>query len=240
MGSTRLPAKIMKKINGHTVLDHVLARVRACPRLHGIVVATTTAPADDAVMAESVKQGARCFRGSESDVLSRYCLAARENRADVIVRITSDCPLYDPELLTEMLDEFQAKIAAGNQVDYLSNTLVRTFPRGLDTEIFTGEALERAQQEARLPFEREHVTPYFYQNPQKFALHSFRQAADLSGYRWTLDTPADLRFMEAVYAALDRHGRLFTTREVLGLLQRQPELAAINAHVEQKKLGDKP
>jgi spore coat polysaccharide biosynthesis protein SpsF len=240
MGSTRLPAKIMKKISGRTVLDHVLARVRACPRLQGVVVATTTAPADDAVMAETVKQGAGCFRGSESDVLSRYCLAARENRAEVVVRITSDCPLYDPELLTDMLDEFQAKGAAGGPVDYLSNTLVRTFPRGLDTEIFTGQALERAHQEARQPFEREHVTPYFYQNPQKFALHSFRQTADLSGYRWTLDTPDDLRFVEAVYAALYSNGRRFTTREVLDLLKRQPELAAINAHVEQKKLADQP
>lgn len=240
MGSTRLPAKIMKKINGRTVLDHVLARVSACPRLNGIVVATTTAPADDAVMAESVKQGARCFRGSESDVLSRYYLAAQESQADVIVRITSDCPLYDPELLTQMLDDFKAKISAGDKVDYLSNVLERTFPRGLDTEIFTGMALERAHREARQPFEREHVTPYFYQNPRKFALRSFRQAADLSGYRWTLDTPDDLRFVEAVYGALYASGRRFTTREVLDLLKRQPELAAINALVEQKKLGDKP
>ena len=235
MGSTRLPGKVLRKIFDRTILGHLLTRVRTCERLDSIVVATPEAVADDAIAAEAQAYGAAVFRGSETDVLSRYYGAARAQGADVVVRITSDCPLYDPQLLDRMLAAF-VKPSAG-PLDYLSNVTKRTFPRGLDTEVFAFDALERAHREARQPYEREHVTPFLHQHPELFRMRSFEEQPDWSGLRWTLDTAEDWRFIEAVYQALYRTHPLFTTAEVLKLLQERPELTKINAHVEQKKLG---
>jgi spore coat polysaccharide biosynthesis protein SpsF len=193
-----------------------------------------------------------CWRGSEQDVLDRYFGAAQATGAEVIVRVTSDCPLFDGALLDDMLAVFQRAgglqppsgatnhaterrlEAAGTGLDYLSNVQARRFPRGLDAEIFTFAALTRAHLEASRPHEREHVTPYFYQHPELFRLHSFEGREDWSAHRWTLDTPEDWQFVEAVYAAL---GAAFTTADVLKLLKAQPELARLNAHVEQKRLA---
>jgi spore coat polysaccharide biosynthesis protein SpsF len=233
MGSTRLPGKILKTLVGKSVLAQVIARVAVCPKLDSIVVATTDQPQDAAVAAEANRCGAAVFRGSEQDVLSRYYLAARENNADVIVRITSDCPLYDGNLLGQMLKEFHR----GEPADYMSNVITRSFPRGLDTEIFTFAALERAHGEAREPHQREHVTPYIYEHPELFRLRSYTEQPDNSSLRWTLDTPEDWQFVEAVYQHLHEARRLFTTGDVLNLLKAHPELANLNAHVEQKKTG---
>ena len=252
MGSTRLPGKVLKPLAGDTVLGHVLRRVRQAKRLDAICIATTESPTDDPIVAESARLGVSCWRGSEQDVLARYLGAAQASEADVIVRVTSDCPLFDGALLDEMLAVFQSAgglqppsvssdsaterrlQAAGTGLDYLSNVQARRFPRGLDAEIFTFTALARAHREATRQHEREHVTPYFYQHPELFRLHSFVGASDLSEHRWTLDTPEDWQFVEAVYAAL---GADFTTADVLNLLKARPELAKLNAHVEQKKLG---
>lgn len=231
-GATRLPGKVLRRLGGRTVLAQVIARVRTCRQLDGVVVATTEQGADGAVAAEAERCGAGVFRGSEEDVLGRYYFAARESQADVIVRITADCPLYDGALLDRMLTDFRRA-----PVDYLSNVIHRTFPRGLDTEIFTFAALERAQGEARRPHEREHVTPYFYQHPERFQLRSYEEQPDLSGLRWTLDTPEDWELVEAVYAALQPAGRMFGTADILNLLNAHPELSKLNAHVEQKELG---
>jgi spore coat polysaccharide biosynthesis protein SpsF len=236
MGATRLPGKILKQVSGKTILGHMLARVMACRRLDRVVVATTTAPGDDTVVAECEKYGGAIFRGSETDVLSRYYGAAAEYQADVIVRITSDCPLYDPELLARMLAEFERANAQDGRIDYLSNILERTFPRGLDTEIFNRSTLEQAHREAGQPLEREHVTPFIYRNPQRFVLRNYGQPADLSSHRWTLDTEDDLRFVQAVYAALYRRDQLFSTQDVLKLLEARPELTLLNCHVEQKQI----
>lgn len=233
MGATRLPGKVLRPLAGRSVLGHVLARVAACSRLDAVIVATTDKPADDGVAAESRRWGADCFRGSEEDVLARYYFAAQENRVDVIIRITADCPLYDSAVLDRMLARFRED----PQTDYLSNVIKRTLPRGLDTEIFTFAALARAHGEARQPYEREHVTPYFYQHPDRFRLGSYEEEPDRSALRWTLDTPEDWAFIEAMYAALYRDDSVFGTAEVLKLLKDRPELGRLNAHVEQKKLG---
>ena len=230
MGSTRLPGKVLKPLAGDTVLGHVVRRVREAKRLNGVCIATTESPADAPIVAECRRLGVECFRGSEPDVLARYHGAAQAIKADVIVRVTSDCPLFDGALLDKMLAEF----GAANGLDYLSNVQVRRFPRGLDAEIFTFPALERAHREAAHFHEREHVTPYFYQNPELFRLRSFENKEDLSAHRWTLDTPEDWQFVEAVYAAL---GPRFTTADVMNLLKARPELATLNVHVEQKKLA---
>lgn len=234
MGSTRLPGKVMKKLCGKSVLEHVIHRVQACHLLDDVVVATTTSPADDIIVAEAVQCGAKWFRGSEEDVLDRYYRAAKQFHADVIVRVTADCPLFDPELVKEMLECFHARNAGDRKIDYLSNTLSRTYPRGLDAEIFTFEALEKAHRDANMLHEREHVTPYIYQHPKTFFLQDFMNEEDLSSHRWTLDTEQDLMFFQEVYSALFREGAVLATSEVLSLLQERPELMAINADVEQK------
>lgn len=230
MGSTRLPGKVLKRLAGDTVLGHVVRRVRLAKRLDGICIATTESPTDEPIVAEAARLGVSCWRGSEQDVLDRYFDAAQASGADIIVRVTSDCPLFDGALLDEMLAVFQA--APG--LDYLSNVQARRFPRGLDAEIFTFTALTRAHREATRQHEREHVTPYFYHHSERFRLHSFVGPEDWSAHRWTVDTPEDWQFVEAVYAAL---GADFTTADVLKLLKARPELAKLNAHVEQKKLG---
>jgi spore coat polysaccharide biosynthesis protein SpsF len=237
MGSTRLPGKILYGIAGKTVLGHVLSRIAACPAIDAIVVATTTQSADDLVEREARKHGATCFRGSEDDVLSRYHGAASQEKADIIIRITADCPLFDPALLEGMIARFKREQPQHPPADYLSNTLRRTYPRGLDAEIFTFDALEVANEKAVEACQREHVTPYFYQHPDLFRLISHESEIDLSEHRWTLDTQEDLQLIEAVYRALHRNGQLFTTADVLKLLKERPELAKLNAHVEQKKLG---
>ena len=230
MGSTRLPGKVLKPLAGDTVLGHVVRRVREAKRLKGICIATTLSPADDPIVAEAARLGASCWRGSENDVLGRYLGAAQALGAGVIVRVTSDCPLFDGALLDKMLAEFSAT----NGLDYFSNVQDRRFPRGLDAEIFTVAALTLAHRKAKEPQEREHVTPYIYQHPEQFRLGSFVSKVDLSDHRWTLDTQEDWRFVEAVYAAL---GPRFNTADVLNLLNARPELATLNAHVEQKKLA---
>jgi spore coat polysaccharide biosynthesis protein SpsF len=234
MGSTRLPGKVLMPLAGKSVLARVIERVRACPEVVTTVVATTGLPADDAVVAESIRCGAHVYRGSESDVLARYVEAARQYRADTVVRVTADCPLLDSELLCAMLREYHG-IAADAPVDYLSNTLTRRYPRGLDVEIMSWAALEQAHREAQADDEREHVTPYLYRHPQRFRLREFGVTErDRSTFRWTLDTPDDYALLCAVYDTLGP-GR-FVTADVYALLERRPEIAAINAHVEQKPL----
>ncbi|MNY43338.1 hypothetical protein D3C86_1782890 [compost metagenome] len=153
----------------------------------------------------------------------------------MVVRITADCPLFDPRLLTRMLETFRAAAPA---CDYLSNTLSRTYPRGLDAEVFTFEALAQAHAEASEPYEREHVTPFLYYRPERFRLSDFRGDVDSSHHRWTLDTDDDFRFIDAVYAALYHPGVLFDTQEVLDHLERHPQLLLLNAHVEQKRVRE--
>lgn len=234
MSSTRLPGKVLLDLDGQTVLKRGLMRARMARRLSEVMVATTVSPADDPIERECRRHGFRCFRGSEEDVLSRYCLAAEAAGATDVVRITSDCPLFDPALLDAMIERYLSA-AEGAPIDYLSNTLKRTYPRGLDAEIFRFAGLKRAFEEARKPFEREHVTPYFYQHPELFRLVSYEGAEDNSRFRWTLDTPEDWELIKELHH-LVKFRPDFTTAELLGLMREHPELAEMNAHVEQKKL----
>lgn len=238
MGSTRLPGKVMKKLCGKSVLEHVIRRVQACRLLDDIVVATTPSPADDIIVAETVQCGAKWFRGSEEDVLDRYYQAAKQFQADVIVRVTSDCPLFDPELLGEMILSFRSRNSAGNRLDYLSNTLRRTFPLGLDTEVFQWNALEYAHFHSGNQYEREHVTPYIYEHQEMFSLYSYEGSEDLSCHRWTLDTEDDLKLIRKVYSELYREKEIFSTKSIISLLGANPEWKEINVHVKQKRLGE--
>jgi spore coat polysaccharide biosynthesis protein SpsF len=236
MGSTRLPGKVMKLLGGTTVLAHVIHRVKACPLVDEVLVATTELSRDDVIANAAPECGAAVFRGSEEDVLSRYYGAALSSKAEVVVRVTSDCPLFDPGVLTHLLTRFFEANSGPEHLDYLTNTLVETFPRGLDAEVFTFQALEQAARDAKKAYEREHVTPYLHQHPELFRLENFRSRENLSHHRWTLDTEEDFALISAIYTALYRPGQIFTTDAVLAFLDSNPGLLKLNAHVQQKTL----
>ncbi|MBU0486137.1 MAG: glycosyltransferase family protein [Proteobacteria bacterium] len=238
MGSTRLPGKVMKSLCGKTVLSHVIARVQACPYVDEVVVATTTVPQDDVIVKESEMAGAKVFRGSEGDVLSRYYEAAKETCADIVVRVTSDCPLFDPQVLSRMITLFLKLNASQPVVDYLGNSLESSFPVGLGAEIFSFVALEKASIEATKEYEREHVTPYIYLNPELFAVRNFANDEDLSFHRWTLDTSEDFELITTIYERLGKDGELFSTKSILDLFLKEPQLINVNSHVHQKQLGE--
>ncbi|MEQ1883142.1 MAG: glycosyltransferase family protein [Burkholderiales bacterium] len=238
MGSTRLPGKVLRTLGGATVLAHVLGRAMAVPGIDEVVVATSTQRQDDPVEKEARKCGAGVFRGSEADVLSRYYEAARLFHADVIVRITSDCPLLDPDLVEQMVSKFLGSRMGGKKLDYLSNALTRSYPRGLDAEVFTFAALESTQLTAKQSHEREHVTPYIYQHPASFAVEEFVGDRDFSSHRWTLDTPKDYEFLQAVFNLLGASAKNAGMHAVLGLLAKHPHLVWINQQVRQKALNE--
>lgn len=241
IGSSRLPGKVLAAVESDSVLGHTVRRARAIAGVDEVVVATTTAPGDDAVIAEAARLGVAVTRGSEHDVLGRYVAAAAAHAADVVVRITSDCPLLDPAVSARVVAALHARLAAGPRADYASNTIERRDPRGLDTEAFTVDALRRADAAARAPREREHVTLYMYEHPGEFALVSVPGEVDHADQRWTVDTDADLRLVREIYARLGRRrggaagAPAFDMHDVLALIAREPWIAAINADVEQKR-----
>ena len=228
MGSTRLPGKVLMGLHRESVLARVVQRLRRARLIDCIVVATTNRPSDDVIVRECNSLQVACLRGSETDVLDRYWQVAHWFGAEVIVRVTSDCPLIDAELTDQTIQAFLSQPA-----DYASNALERTYPRGLDTEVFTITALERAWREAREPYEREHVTPYIYEHPELFMLVSVRDERDYSAYRLTLDTHEDLQLIRTIYSRFEGRDD-FGWRDVLALMEREPELAELNAHVLQK------
>ncbi len=242
MGSTRLPGKVMKTLGDRTVLAQVIRRVKACQLIDQIVVATSNQPHDDVIVAEAEKYQVNWFRGSENNVLERYYQAAQAYQADVIVRITADCPLLDPVIVTEMLWSFIKALKGGLPIDYLSNCLHRSYPRGLETEIFTFNALTKAYQCATLGYEKEHVTPYIYLHPDKFYLHNQASDKDYSDYRLTLDTEEDWQLMRTIYQSIYEHDlqpdEIFGWDKVRVLLEKNPELQLINDHVPHKHLGE--
>ena len=230
LGSTRLPGKVLMDLGGRTVLARVVGRLRHTTRVDEILVATTDSVADDAIVRECNQLEVSCFRGSENDVLDRYYRAARACAAGAVVRITSDCPVIDPQIVDETIRVFRQECG-----DYASNVLPRTYPRGLDTEVFSMAALEQAWREAHASYEREHVTPYFYQHPELFRLVSQRGQVDCSQYRWTLDTAEDLELLRIIYERFG-NGNGFSWREVIQLMEREPELAEVNSRVVQNAL----
>jgi spore coat polysaccharide biosynthesis protein SpsF len=229
--STRLPGKVLAEIEGDPMLWHVVRRTRAAETVDEVVVATTTEPADDGIVAVCRERGVACFRGSEEDVLDRYYQTARRHDAQAIVRITSDCPLIDPEIIDKTVRAFLE-----DQPDYASNVGVRSYPRGLDTEVMSFRALEVAWRSAREPYQRSHVTPYLYENPGQFKVLSVTSDEDYSAHRWTVDTAEDLEVVRAMYARFESED--FRWRDVLRLLEREPELAEINRFIAQKALHE--
>ncbi len=232
LGSTRLPGKALREIAGRPMLAHVTERVRAIRGVDDVVLATTVKAEDDPLADFARAAGLACVRGSAEDVLDRFKQAVAEHPADAVLRATADCPLLDPGVTGRVLGEY---LERRDRVDYASNVQPPTFPDGLDTEVFSAEALERAWREARRPSEREHVTIYIREHPERFRLFNVAHAEDLSAHRWTVDTEADLKFVRDVFAALAEHGGLFGMTEVLALLDQRPELVWLNAGIRRNE-----
>lgn len=232
MASSRLPGKVLRDLGGRPVLAWAVERCRRANRVDEVVVATTDDPADEPIVELCAQQGWNVYRGSQFDVLDRYYQAARRFDAGVIVRVTADCPLIDPGVIDQVLEAFETR-----GVDFAANRLPpprkRTWPIGLDTEVCSVAGLERAWREATLKHEREHVMPYFYDEPGRFKTFVLEHEPDYGRHRWTVDTPEDLELLRALVARLD-HRLEASWEAVLALFEREPELAQINAAVQHK------
>lgn len=233
MTSTRLPGKIMKEVLGKPLLEYQVERMRRVKSADEIVIATTWGDADRVVVDFCDRLSLLCFRGSEQDVLSRYYEAAKTFHADVVVRLTSDCPLIDPSIVERVLQYYFDHPAV---YDYVSNGLIRTYPRGMDTEVFPVRVLEEAFREATDPQDREHVTSFFYRQDRGYRVSNVAYSRDCSRHRWTVDTEEDFILIKQIIEILYPVKPDFSMEDVLDLIERDPGLFAINAHVEQKKL----
>ena len=230
--SSRLPAKVLLSVRGRTYLEHHLDRLRGTGL--PMIVATTTNFNDDVVLEVAEQAGVPVFRGSEDDVLSRFAGAAREHGLDGIVRVTSDCPLIDPEVVAAGVDRWRTE----NDLDlYVSNCLERTYPRGMDYEVFSAARLYDAEAKATLRPDREHVTPYLHQNRSgEMRLLNLPWSGGGAQYRLTLDTPDDWKLLDALIEDFD--ATTLNCAELVAILDANPQLATLNAHIEQKKLGE--
>lgn len=235
--SSRLPGKVLLDIAGQPMLIQVVERTRRAKCLHNLVVATSTDPADDAIAQLCAARGIPCYRGSMHDVLDRFYQAARMAKADIVVRITADCPIIDPEVIDQTIRAFLSE----PDLDFAANRLPppwrRTFPIGLDVEICSFTALQRAWQEASLPHQREHVMPYLYEQEGRFRIMLVNHDPDYGSLRWTVDTPEDLELVRLIYSRMGGRND-FSWQEVLALFAREPELANINAQVKPKIYSD--
>jgi len=233
MGSSRLPGKVLADLGGAPVLDRVISRVRRASRVDHVVVATSTASADDELALFCTERGISVVRGSQNDVLSRFGdVLATFPDADTIVRVTADCPLVDPQIIDDVVDALREK-----DVDFAANRLPppyrRTYPVGLDVEVARRAALEKAISEASTQRDREHVMPYLYAEPGRFRTTIIDLEDDLSRYRWTIDTPQDLEAVRRLWALLSPD---FTWQEAVRISNAHPEITELNADVTQKQL----
>ncbi|MDA8228544.1 MAG: glycosyltransferase family protein [Desulfitobacterium hafniense] len=233
MGSSRLPGKVLMNICGKSVLHHIIDRVKQANLVDDIIIATTVLEQDQLIVDEADRCGVKVFRGSEENVLSRYYHAAKETGATTVIRITSDCPLIDPVIIDKMIGLY-----ISNGYNLMSNagpdSSLRTFPRGLDAEVFSFLMLEEAYMKANKSYQLEHVTPYLYENIDKIGY--FIGEEDYSLYRWTLDTEEDYHLIKQIYENLYHGCHDFFLDKIITLMKQKPELHYINAHVEQKKL----
>jgi spore coat polysaccharide biosynthesis protein SpsF len=225
MGSTRLPGKVMRPLAGESVLAHVLRRCRAIPGVDCVVCATVAQASEDIVAHEAERVGAIVFRGAERDVLGRYRDAARAVGADRVLRVTSDCPLIDPEVSGRVLG-----LCGPAGAEFATNNMPPSWPHGLDCEAFTIDLLNRAANAAYLSDHREHVSGWMRETAGISRANLAGPGGRLVGHRWTLDYPEDLAFFEALFALLPSPPAIPAAAEVLAVLAANPGLASINAH----------
>jgi spore coat polysaccharide biosynthesis protein SpsF len=235
MTSTRLPGKVLLPIAGRPMLSYQMERLRQVRSADVAVVATTVNEHDEPIVQFCKQEGLNCTRGPEMDVLRRYHDTATLFDAATVVRVTSDCPLIDPDVVDHMIRTYAE---SRGELDYASNMLEPSYPYGMAVEVMSARALAEANDEARDPVEREHVTPFLYRHPQRYRLKSVRLPNDLSGHRWTVDTPEDFELVRRVLEALYPKHPDFRMNDVLTLLERHPQWRDLNRHVHQKALGE--
>jgi spore coat polysaccharide biosynthesis protein SpsF (cytidylyltransferase family) len=228
MSSSRLPGKVLANIAGKTMLERVVERVRSIKNIDDVVVATTTDINDDPIVNEATRLGVEAFKGHPTDVLDRYFEAANTHNAEVIVRVTADCPLLDPHVAENVIERFLQ-----TKVDYCSNIRPPTYPDGLDVEVLTAQALEISWHDAKLESDREHVTTYIRRtNPDRFTKSNVEHHVDLSSMRWTIDEPQDLEFMRTLLPRLeDKHENATRLENVLEILRGYPDVAILNSSI---------
>ena len=230
MGSKRLPGKVLKTIKGKTLLELYLNRVKPSKLINKIVVATTDLEQDNTIEDLVVRLGFECFRGSEKDLLDRYYKCACSYNAEVIVRITPDDPFVDYQVVDRGISIFLE-----NDVDFVTNHLTPTFPEGLDVEIYSFSAIEKLWHQAKLLSEREHVFPYIQNHPEEFRIINFTQEEDFSHLRWTIDYECDYEMTKVIYEHLYDQKKLFLQKDIIQLLQKNPEIPEMNAHIQRKE-----
>lgn len=226
VGSVRLPNKVMKYLQNKTVLEHVCSRVRRSKYIDEVFVATTIDKNNLPLIQLCASQNIRVFCGSEDDVLDRFYQLAKLIHPEHIVRITSDCPVIDPNIIDKIIEDHLKRNS-----DYTSNTIIDSYPDGLDTEIFSLLTLERCWKEAKLQSEREHVTPYMKNHPELFKLNSISSKINYCDKRWTLDTDLDFEFLKSVFNELYKKNPYFGINEILHLLETMPSLEMINSSI---------
>lgn len=233
MGSTRLPGKSMQDVLGKPLIGYILERLQRVKHSQTLVLATTTHPRDDVLEKYCHDYSFACFRGSEDDVLDRYYQCALKYKADAIVRICGDCPLIDPQVVDQVIQNYLDLLPA---IDYVSNTMERTYPRGMDTEIFSTKSFEKVVKEANTLSQREHVTSYYYLHPESFKLKNVSAANNCSEYRLTVDVDADFQLIRRIIEELYPKNPNFDLNDVIEVLHHHPEWKQINAHVQQKSI----
>jgi spore coat polysaccharide biosynthesis protein SpsF len=230
-GSTRLPSKVLMEIQDKKVLEHVVERVKQASSIDEIIIATTKSVGDNAIEEIAKLNGWALYRGSEEDVLSRYYEAAKLYQLDIIIRITSDCPLIDPIIIDKMVEVY--KTGDYDLVTNAGEECYRTFPRGLDAEVFSFAVLEETMKSELQVYHREHVTPYIYETGKVFY---YKNSEDFSEYRLTLDTLEDFHLINSLYKELYHGEHDFYLKDIIKVLIEKPELCQINKQITQKKI----
>ncbi len=227
-GSKRLPGKVLKEVLGKPLLWHTIERLKSCKSKDELIVATSSKEQDEPIAEIAKDCNISCFRGSENDVLDRFYQSAKSINAEIIARITADCPLTDPDLIDKMIEFFKT-----NEFDLAGTGIPPSYPDGLDADVFSFSALEKAWKESASNVEREHVCPYILNNPDKFKICFLKNEENLSFLRWTLDEEEDFTFINEIYKRLyDNPNKIFKTQEILELIKKNPELAKINNSVK--------
>ena len=231
MTSTRLPGKVMKIVCGKPLLEHFINRLKRVKSADQIVIATTINDIDNQIVDLCKKLDISYYRGSEEDVLGRYYEAAVEYGGDIIIRITSDCPVIDPEVVDYLINFYTNNI---EKYDYVSNTLKRTYPQGMDSEIISFDTLKEAHFNAYDPFDREHVTPFIKSSSSRYSLKNIEYKTNLSHYRLTVDTSEDLELIKRIFKELYFRNPEFKMEDILTVLKANSEWQSINSHVINK------
>lgn len=232
MNSTRLPGKIMKKVLDKPLLEYYLERLKRVRHIDKIIVATPDSISEEPIWKLCKEIDIDTFQGSELDVLNRFHGAAKKYQLKTIIRIPSDCTLIDPEVVSQILEYY---LENNQRYDYVTNTLERTYPRGMDTEIFPYKLLEEANALSKTESEREHVTPYIYLRPEQFSLGSIKYSSNQSHHRWVVDTAEDFKLIKTILEHIYPIDPQFTIEDVLNFLSMNPTYYSINKHIEQKK-----